>query len=1046
MRVLLLGPVEAVAGDGAALGIPGTRLRMLLARLALEAGRPVSVDALVDGLWGTEPPTDAVNALQSLVSRLRKVVGVNRLVSTAGGYLLHADEVDATSFEELAAEGRRALTAGRPAEALACLTEALGRWRGDALSGVLDAPFASASAARLAELRVTALEDRCAAGIALGRHAEVLADLEDLSAAHPLREHLAVLRMRALSASGRQAEALAVFERTRSALAGELGVDPSTELTRAHLEVLRGARPESRPSTGQLPAPLTSFVGRGYELDLLADALETARLVTLVGPGGAGKTRLATEAAVRHRAHDRGRAWFVALAPVRDARDVAGAVLTALGSLELGFLDAATRRVGDALDRIVAQLGTGEALLVLDNCEHLVDEAAALVDELLTRLPALRILATSREPLAITGEVLCPLGPLPGAEAVRLFAERAASVRPGFSLDETTTTSVREICRRLDGMPLAVELAAARLRSMSAAQIAERLDDRFRLLTSGSRSALPRQRTLRAVVEWSWDLLEKPERVLARRLSVFTAGATLSAIEATCADESLDAAEVVYLLGSLTEKSIVDVIGGVAASQPRYRMLETLRAYGEERLDEAGEREALDRRFAAYYLELAERHEPALRGSGQLPAVAVFEAEYDNMLTALRRAIERADAERAYRFVAALIWYWVIHGFNHQSHEFIPRVQDFGDLIPDHAHTALTAMYRLLNALPAVGEPDELRRIVDDCVRTGAVDRYPSLALILPVLAFLSRDGELCDRELRRVRSHPDPWARACARIVEALVLDDRGDLDGSERARDEALTGFRAVGDRWGIAMALTLRANAHSLRGDHARAIAGFQEGLVVARELSSADDVVQNLCRLGVERMRAGDSAGAWREYEEAARFAEESGEVRLEAVVRFGEAELARRDGDLERARRALDWLGRMASRIALPAHLVEEWLARYSVSLLVDEGRTAEARVLLPDVLAGAYARQDMPDAAQVATDAARLFAREGRPERAAWAVGTSEALRGVFDEGDPELRALVVSLAAELTESGYRAAYARGAGLSREDALAALLAELRREA
>lgn len=1040
MRVCVLGPVRVWADDGAPIDIGGARLRMLVARLALDANRPVTAESLVDGLWGTDPPADAANALQSLVSRLRRALGESaRLASSGGGYLLKVEEVDAHRFEELATRGRHELAAGRYGEASAALTEALALWQGEALSDVLDGPFAQPPAARLNDLRTAAMEDRFEAELELGRHAGILADLESAGAENPLRERLASLRMRALYAAGRQSDALAVYDRTRAILADELGVDPSNELRQTHLAVLRGELAKPRPDNDHLPVRLTSFVGRERELDLLVRSLASTRLVTLAGPGGAGKTRLATEAAVGHPAYQRGRVWFVPLASVRDAGDVTGALLAALGSLDMRLLNSTSSMQSvDALDRIAELVGSSEGLLLLDNCEHLVGAAAELAHELLTRLPNLRILATSREPLAITGELLCQLGPLESVEAMRLFTERAAAVRPGFVLDDATTEPVQEICRRLDGMPLALELAAARLRSMSADQIAKRLDDRFRLLTSGSRVALPRQRTLRAVVEWSWDLLEKPERVLARRLSVFPGGATVSAIEEICADELLPTEDVLYVVGSLVEKSIVDAVEAV---EPRYRMLETIRVYGEERLGEAGERELITRRFAEYFLRMAEENEPVLRTRDQLRAIAVLQAEQDNMVTALRRAVKAEDAELSFRYVAALAWYWVIRGFNDQPTEFVADVLEFQDRIPEGAYAAFSVLNAMLQNLPMIRSMPELPELIDDCVRTDAFRRFPALSLAIPMLAFMARRPDLVEREIQRTLASPDPWSRACALWVQGFILDDGGDLDGSERARDLALAGFRQVGDRWGVAMTLAMRANAYSLRGRHDEAIAGYQQGLEMARELASDDDTVQILSRLASERMRAGDSEGAWRDIREAQRIADGTGQLEHQALAKFTLVDLARRAGRFEEAHAVLDWLASVADWLPFPQRIAEEWGAMFSSALAVSEGDVAFARGNLPIAIRLSSSRGDMPDVSIAAQVGARLRAFEGDSSRAAWALGVSKATRGVFDKGDPELAELVETITAKIGEAAFETAYRSGADLSKDDAIAGLRTE-----
>jgi predicted ATPase len=397
--------------------------------------------------------------------------------------------------------------------------------------------------------------------------------------------------------------------------------------------------PAAEPARTNLRAQITSFVGRDADIARIAAVLGEARLVTLTGPGGSGKTRLANEAAATLVDRMPEGVWLAELGPVVDPVDLPQAVLSLFGARELGLLARRGPRGGSSpvppRERVVEAIADKQLLLVMDNCEHLVAPAAALIDVLLARCPRLRVLATSREPLGITGEVLHPVGPLamPAGEvtpaeasrfpAVRLFVDRGAAARPGFGVDRRTVRPVLDICRALDGIPLAIELAAARLRALSPEQIAARLDDRFRLLAGGSRAAMPRHQTLRGVVDWSWDLLSDPERVLARRLAVFPGGATLEAAEQVCAGPELaglDRGEVLWLLVALVEKSLV--VASEDGAEVRYSMLETMRAYGQERRLEAGEDEALRRAHADYFLELAEEAEPHLRRAEQLEGSA----------------------------------------------------------------------------------------------------------------------------------------------------------------------------------------------------------------------------------------------------------------------------------------------------------------------------------------------------------------------------------------------------------------------------------------
>ncbi|MET9951541.1 BTAD domain-containing putative transcriptional regulator, partial [Streptomyces sp. NPDC006339] len=582
VRYSVLGPTRAHTSEGTAVAVGGPRVRALLAVLALRAGRAVPVGLLVDEVWGAEPPADPVAALQALVGRLRRAVGHERVLSTDGGYRLAAapDDVDAHRFVRLAAEGTRELDAGRPGRAAELLGEALALWKGPVLA---DLPDRAAEAARWEARRLDARRAALTAALALGEAAAVLPELDALCVDHPLDEPLHALRLRALRDAGRSAEALAAYDAVRRALADRLGADPSPELRALHAELLEAAahpaeKPGAGPAVGNLRARLTSFVGREDDISALREDLRTTRLVTLLGPGGAGKTRLSQEAAEAVGGGWPDGVWLAELAPVKDPETVTEAVLAAVGARETVLRGAGAEelRIGeDPTGRLVDHCADRRMLLLLDNCEHVVGAAAGLVEVLLARCPGLTVLATSREPLGVPGEVLRPVGPLPVETGVRLFGERGAAVRPGFRAADDPEAAA-EIVRRLDGLPLAIELAAARLRMLTPRQIAERLDDRFRLLTSGARTVLPRQQTLRAVVDWSWELLDEAERAVLRRLAVFTGGCGLEAAEAVCGEPG-QGSEVLDLLGALVDKSLV--VAAPTEAGMRYRLLETVAEY-----------------------------------------------------------------------------------------------------------------------------------------------------------------------------------------------------------------------------------------------------------------------------------------------------------------------------------------------------------------------------------------------------------------------------------------------------------------------------------
>lgn len=706
----ILGPVEARRGDRSPFPVGGPQVRALLAALALDAGRVVGRERLIDELYGEEPPGDAGHALQSQVSRLRRALRgggeTGEIVeSTGAGYRLavDADAVDATRFARLAEAGRKALRDSDPGAALTLLDEALGLWRGTALADVRDAPFAEAQAARLDERRLAAEEDRAEAALAVGEPDAALPALSELVAAHPLRERGRALLMRGLYAAGRQAEALESFEQGRRLLADELGADPSAELMDAHLAILR-ADEVAAVSNRRLPTPLTSLVGRDDDLARLMPLLASSRLVTLLGPGGTGKTRLALAAGARVR----GEVYFVDLSPLVDGAQIAQAVEATLGGRD-GSADmnpAAAHANRDPVERLTTMLTDRALVLILDNCEQVVLDAARLANHLLRACPGLRILATSREALRITGETVFPVPQLPIAAsdapltdqltspAVRLFAERAAAVRPDFTVDAGIIAMVSRICARLDGLPLAIELAAARLRTLDLPEIDARLDDRFRLLARGDRTAEPRHQTLQAVVAWSWDLLTPAEQLLAQRFSVFASGATVEHVRRVCAAAVAAAAQappvgaqplppaaeppagfagphagvaglpadvaeplddIDDLLADLVDKSLLRVDSG------RYRMLETIREFAARRLAESGAHAATHRAHAEYFTILAEAAEPLLRTRTQLDHLARLAADHDNLQSALRWSAT-ADPALAARLIAAQSWYWWLTG------------------------------------------------------------------------------------------------------------------------------------------------------------------------------------------------------------------------------------------------------------------------------------------------------------------------------------------------------------------------------------------------
>ncbi|MGW1214683.1 BTAD domain-containing putative transcriptional regulator [Streptomyces sp. NPDC002499] len=1014
MRFGILGPLDVRTDDGTPVDPGGPRPRALLTLLLLDAGRAVSTQRLTDGLYGAEPPSGAANALQSQISRLRRRLAPHTdIEAVPAGYRITAppDSVDAHLFERLSRDGRSALAAGDPARAAARLREALALWRGPALA---DLPDAHAEAARLEELRLAAVQDRIEADLALGGGPELVPELRALLAGSPLDERLYGQLMRALHAAGRPAEALAVYEEARRALADELGADPSPDLSALHLELLRGGGAE--PARPRLPVQLTRFVGREYELARISALLADSRLVTLTGPGGAGKTRLAIEAAGAHA-----EVCFVELAPLTDGTRIPYAVLTALGVRE-GFRGPAT----DSTDRLLAALEDRAVLLVLDNCEHLVADAARLTALLLASCPGLRVLATSRESLGITGEILVPVPPLAPEPAVRLFTDRARAVRPGFEAH----ARVPDICAALDGLPLAIELAAARLRTLDPDELADRLDDRFRLLSRGDRSKAPRHRTLRAVVEWSWDLLDDEERELARRLTVFSGGATLAAVEAVC---GLPYPE--DLLASLVEKSFLEVsdldvpglavsgseVSGPEVSEGRYRMLETIRAFAAEELTD---QEELRDAHAAYFLRLAERAEPELRGGGQLPWLARLTADHGNLDTALRHLV-RTRPEDALRLMALLSWFWRLRGLHGSQ---VATARELLAAVGDAPPPGLEEAYVLcaINSLSADGHgggngdrSDEIVARVDDVLGSYEGPLRLPFVLVLWSVAAGPRPATM-DRAL--ALAGEDAWARALLDVG----LGFREQFEGRVREAEErfagALAGFRATGDRWGMANSLDpLGMRAHA-RGDSARALELLDEGLGYVRALAAPEETSDLLRGRATVLLHQGDTAAAVAHFEQALALARTAGMPDKVASARRGLGDAARLSGDTARAR--------VHYESALEACAATWFSVGETVRILIGLGRTAAAGA--DPGTAHDWFRQaaelaaEGPGDLELADAAEALASVAESPERAATLLGAGAGLRGARPEGDRDVVRTDRDVRAKLSPGAYERAFEEG--------------------
>ena len=647
----LLGPVEARVDDRA-VELSSASQRLLLAMLLLAANQLVPADRLIDELWGEAMPRDPPAALRTQISRLRRALGPagGSLVTAAGGYRLSLQrrQLDAARFEDALA----AATQAAPEQGLRILDEALGLWRGPALAEFADRPFAQPEAVRLDELRVVARERRAELVLSLGPAEDAVAALQGIVAEHPERERARGLLMQALYQGGRHTDALATFRSWRGYLAEDLGLDPSPALERIEQDILRHALPMAQslpqPVRRALPLPVTSFVGRDEDRLAVTGLLGEVRLLTLHGPGGVGKTRLALEVIARIGTGYRDGICFCDLAAIAWPASVTRAIATAAGVSERAF-----RRLDDQL---IEALAGRQLLLVLDNCEHVADGIAVIADRLLRETRDITVLATSRERLEVDGEHVWPVKPLPadgpGSPAVRLFLDRARAADPAAGQETGDAETIADLCAGLDGLPLAIELAAARLPGTTAGQLADNLQDRFGLLTAGHR-ADSRHRSLRAVADWSYQLLTTAQRRLFDELSVFRGWFDIGAARAITAPDG-DGTDVARLVLHLVDRSLISA--GRDGGAARYRMLETLRGYGLERLEERGELDAARGRHARWAVELVTQAECGLRGAGE----AGWAARLDSHIGDLRAAhswLTGHDTELSLRMCAELHWY-----------------------------------------------------------------------------------------------------------------------------------------------------------------------------------------------------------------------------------------------------------------------------------------------------------------------------------------------------------------------------------------------------
>ncbi|MEV7966862.1 BTAD domain-containing putative transcriptional regulator [Sphaerisporangium sp. NPDC088356] len=848
LQFSVLGPLTATR-DGERLDLGGSRVKAVVATLLIAQGKVVTAERIVEAVWGEQAPNSVMASLYSYVTKLRKSLEPGRpsraptgiLDRQGPGYVLRVrpESVDAERFAALAERGAR-LLAEDPATAAESLQTALGLWRGPAYVDLGDSDVATAEVARLENARLAARQDHAAALLAMGSAVPAVGELEALVRQHPLAERSWELLALALYRGGRQGDALAALRAARERLIDELGVDPGPSLRAMETAVLRQdpaldwqrpretvalAEPvEQREAPGpRLPAPLTRLIGGEGAVSTVTGLLATHRLVTITGVGGAGKSRLALEVAHQHAGRAEGEGpWLALLADVADEALLPCAIGAAMGTA-----------ITKSADDLAASIGDRQTLLLLDNCEHLVDAVAGLAEGLLSRCPGLRLLATSREPLSIAGEATWDLPPLdPDGTGVELFVERSRAVRPGWRPRHAERELISRICRELDGLPLAIELAAAQTRVLSLRQIEEGLNDRFALLAGGSRTAPARHRSLEAAIESSVRLLTPAERRLLGCLSVFEGGFDLEA-----AERLDDRPPVLPRLSGLVSKSLVTVDGGTPR---RYRMLETIRQYalrtlpGDEVPGWAG-------RHVAWAVELAETADRRLRSFDGELWMRRLRYEQANMRTALAHALASGDGDSALRVSTALAWHWYRAGNVHEGIGWLSKALDSAG--PDHPGRGQALIGRALLRYLA-GDPITANDDVEIALRQAeAVGDIEVMARALPYRGyFLQLSGNPSQAQLalsegwKHVRAAGLPW-------VEAELMMVRGQIT-------------RVAGDPALAAGQLVQAADiAEACGHDWAYCSSGWI-GAKVAMDLGDADRAVQQAARLVVHLDRTED----------------------------------------------------------------------------------------------------------------------------------------------------------------------------------------------
>jgi predicted ATPase/DNA-binding SARP family transcriptional activator len=1049
MRFEVLGPLAVWDDRGERVAIPGRKVRALLADLLLHEGRTVAVDRLVEDVWGETAPADPVAALHVRVSQLRRALaaaesgGRDLVESRPPGYALRVgpETLDTLRFESLV---DRARTAGTARTRAGLLSEALELWRGTFLADFADDAFVASAASHWVERRLAAVEACAEARLEVGEHRELAAELEEEAGRHPYRERLRAAHMRALHRAGRTSDALASYQELRRRLADELGLDPGPELAGLHRAILSGDPAEDASAevppvpVTNLPAPVAVLYGRDRAVERVRELLATGRLVTVTGPGGVGKTSLAFAAARAAAAAYPDGVWLVDLTAWDGTGEAAEPILAALSVPE------AQGEAGPAAERLAAALRDRRTLLVLDNCEHVVDPIADLVGALLQSASELQVLATSREPLRLSGEARFDVptlavpetddpGRLAAAAAVRLFLARS-----GLADEPRTVAAAAEVSRRLDGLPLALELAATRARALGMSELVARLGvpgDRFGLLGSGPRDAPARQRTLASVIDWSWRLLGEAEQTVLRRLSVHSGGFTLEAAETVCAGGGVSAGDVLDLLAGLVDRSLV-VSGG-----QRFRLLESVAAFSRERLCAAEDESGLRRRHADYYLDLAERAETALRGPDQGDWLRRLDAEAANVRAAQETFRRTGAADEALRLATAMTWYWFLRGRLTEARRALAAALDVDGAAPNAVRAKAAAWHAGLAIRQAQAGPDRAEAVMR-MLEAGShpVDRGRAAWFLAGSIIDFGDERatrELLDRAMTTAVAEGDRWCEAAVLSVRAMLDHMRGDLAALEADARRGARLFGEIGDDWGFLQATEWLIGLADLTGDHAEAARLSREGLRIAEELGLWSDVAGRVSWLAWIAVQVGDYSNAIEHAARARRMCAEQGQRTGEVFATLSSAFAARRDGKLDVAEEHLRWLlatareqqGEDASPPYLAMVLTELGL------LAAQRHDAAAAMVWHREGFEAARAHGTAESKAWALVGMAEVLALEGDSGVAARLLGAAAIARergGMVLSLADRVELDRISAAVKAAESDFEALHEVGAGLTLE--------------